>query len=555
MKRTISKNMFRLCAVFLLTSVVAMPPVHFSALAEELPPLVPNPQVNQSPANQPDALSGAEMQLLNQTFIDSPLEERLSRLETLIYGSTQSGTPAQRQERLLKILAKTEQSTPQNSAHNAQNTAVPSKTAGNHSGSRATALVEDYPALTLIERRVFARDFVGLDINNRLDRVERKVFNQNFPQLSLADRMDRLQKEVPVFGQAPASNNPILRQLPDNPDEFVSSSHDAYGQISELEQDIFRGKTFPDKLITQRLDALEAKLYGRPFSGESVDHRISRLLIDWQRRQNPNYQQPVPANQYFNPVIPQNRPLPPGRYSAYGFTQTPSTVTPESNFQYFGPAKPTRSLSPEILNMLPNDVRQNLAQQGISSGNGVTTQQYTNQILTSPGQVITQNQSQTQYLPYGGTMITTTESYGGQQTTILPNTVYTGTLSPTDPEVISTLNNLEIQLFGTASPPTTSISTRLSLLETKLTGQSLSGLGYTEQDRLSQLIRTAQAQQLGRSLGNGKLGKIGRSLGSVLMGVPLNPPQNGINTQSNSGALGILNNLRQIQTQNGVSAP
>ncbi len=552
MKRKISKILFSLCAAFLLSSVVAMPSVHhFSALAEELPPLVPNAPVNPVAAPQSDALSGAEMQLLNQSFSDSPLEERLSRLETLIYGSTQSGTPPQRQERLLKILAKTEQSKPQNPAHNAQNKA---------NGNRASAFVEDYPALTLIERKVFARDFVGLDINNRLDRVERKVFNQNFPQLSLADRMERLQKEVPVFGQAPASNNSVLRQLPDNPDEFVSSSHDAYGQISELEQDIFRGKTFPDKLITQRLDALEAKLYGRPFSGESVDHRISRLLIDWQRRQNPNSPQSSPANPYFNPIIPQNRPLPPGRYSAFGTTQTATPVAPESNFQYFGPAKPSRSLSPDILNMLPNDVRQNLAQQGIGANNGVSTQQYTNQILTSPGQVITQNQTQTQYLPYGGTMTVTTESYGngyygGQQTTTLPNTVYTGTLSPTDPEVISTLNNLEIQLFGAASPPTTSISTRLSLLETKLTGQSLSGLGYTEQDRLSQIIRTAQAQQLGRSLGNGKLGKIGRSLGSVLMGVPLTPPQNGINTQNNSGALGILNNLRQIQTQNGVLAP
>jgi hypothetical protein len=53
-------------------------------------------------------------------------------------------------------------------------------------------------------------------------------------------------------------------------------------------------------------------------------------------------------------------------------------------------------------------------------------------------------------------------------------------------------------------------------------GQNLAA--YPMNQRMQQLNRTYQLQNLGQSMGNNTLGRIGRAAGSLLLGVPLTQP-------------------------------
>jgi hypothetical protein len=132
----------------------------------------------------------------------------------------------------------------------------------------------------------------------------------------------------------------------------------------------------------------------------------------------------------------------------------------------------------------------------------------------TPG-VQTQNQTTTTVIqPNGSTAV---YSYTQPMTGIvngMPNPAYIG-----DPAVLQSLGNLETNVFGQVNM-IEPVYVRLGKLESAMLGQIYPN--FSEVDRLNNLQKAWQYQSLGKLLGKGKAGNIGRAAGSVLLGVPLN---------------------------------
>jgi hypothetical protein len=543
-----------------------------------------------------DVLSPYEQSLLLHNYVGEPLEQRVSRLESLLFGEPQVGDLSERQARLLQVLQATSSPSTVGSSKNEdplnpgftpfQQPVVPQRPAD----------ATDYPTVTAMERKVYGRDFIYDDITQRLERLERKIFGNSYSNLPMVDRVDKLAMRVPVTGAYSGGSSSAIQNLPSSSSQMVGSSSDVYLKLDALERVAFLESNYngSGKLITERLDALEKKAYGSTHSGESVDTRVKRLIG--------TYEYP------YNGASTQSRPAAASRPSF----QAPSS-SGRQNIQIGSgfSSNSTYHYSPELLEMLPNDVRAQVSTQ--SSGNGTTTYQSNAQGFTSsaPGTVIIEErtvypgfqtysnqplQYQNHYSsPYGAgsyssgyssglssggfssgsttyspvpnfnsgipsfsapqnlyappssittqpggiTSYTYTEPLSpfGQQSTYTTNPYTTNsynTVSPYgngfpsygnfyagDPAVLQALNNLELNVYGRINTQLP-VPNRLDQLEINILGQSY--VGYPDAERINNLQRAYQAQALGKKLGNGKLGKVGRGLGSLLYGVPMTPP-------------------------------
>jgi hypothetical protein len=510
------------------------------------------------PQKPADELSRYEQIIFNHAYMDEPLSKRLERLESNVFGEAQTGSEMERRERLLKIMGRAKGSVspsaqasegppvPESSDSEAMGVPEPAGSQEEQQPSRPPDAT-DYPKVTALEREVFSRDFIREPIENRLSRLEKKVFGQPYPQTALIDRVDKLLTRYPHLNTAAKSVDrerypgSAIRDLPDNSSQFTSSSRDVYTKVEAMERRLLDDKTFPNELLTQRLDRLEQRIYGKSYSGESIDFRLSRLVKNFEVADNGT--QPRPAF--------QSRPgyqAAPYRGTDSTSPSRPATPSPPQNIVIGSSIGQSSShqYSQEMMDMLPPDIRAQLG--GKISGQSSST------VIGAPSTVIIERQTPVysgfqqygagapiQYYNYYGQPGVQTQSqttttviqpdgssvvygYQGNNTLpgsvqTLPNPAYVG-----DPAFLQQLGNLELNLFGqvnTMEP----VYIRLGKLETALTGQIYPG--YDPTRRLANLQKTYQMQSIGRLLGNGKAGNIGRAAGSTILGIPMTQPPAG----------------------------
>lgn len=457
-------------------------------------------------AESQDALSLYEEALFSQAYEGQSQTDRLNRLEQAIFGSLQSGTPTQRQTNLLKVL----QSIPRDWKEPAE-AATTSSTGGTEdteeTGQSRPAQrpdATDYPTVTALERQVFSRDFTRDDVSVRLNRLEKKVFGQPHTQMGLSERVDALLAKYPdarlsrLTGESASASPSVLQGLPSDSSQFAGSNLDVYTKVETLEKALLNGKSAKNELLTQRLDRLEQRTFGRSYMGESIDTRVNRLTSQFKT-----------SNQV------------PRKYQPSLSSQPPQVIyqeAPRQNVQIgAGLSQSSRMhFSQDLLDMLPDDVRAQVQSGTIVSAPstviieksttqtpgfqpyGAAPMQYYN-YYGSPGSVQTQTQTTTVIQPNGSTVV---YGYPGSHPNGLPNPAYIG-----DPVFLQQLNSVEANVFGqvNANLP---IQARLNALETTVIGRNQANL--PEQERLNAIFRTWKIKQISRMLngGNGKTGPI-----------------------------------------------
>lgn len=151
-------------------------------------PALPPNTARMDPLN----LNLLEQKLFQRVYGQDPIQKRLQRLELLLYGATQEGSPLERVERLRETMLRRDQA------------AKPEK------DRPAAGHANQIAQLQALESKILKKTYNGESLDKRLARLEAKVFGQPSPSMVPADRLQRLAKivGVPDAAQISELNSP-----------------------------------------------------------------------------------------------------------------------------------------------------------------------------------------------------------------------------------------------------------------------------------------------------------------------------------------------------------
>lgn len=127
-------------------------------------------------------LTRFEQQFFARGYPQDSLEQRLNRLEAVVYGKSQSGLISTRTSRLLQALEKQY---------------APIKLPPAKHVSPVSDSTDYYPTVTAIEQAVFKQTFIRQPITERLSRLETQTFHMSYSRNANSDRVDRLAEHYP----------------------------------------------------------------------------------------------------------------------------------------------------------------------------------------------------------------------------------------------------------------------------------------------------------------------------------------------------------------------
>lgn len=451
-------------------------------------------------AEEPDAirLSALELKLFSDDYSSETVNGRLERLEKSVFGQMKPGIPSVRLSALEKIISKYQAPAAKTTPSDDNNPPVTIPQSQTSAESSSLPDATDYPTVVSLERTIFARDFVRDPLQRRLERLENKVYGRSYPQLPMSDRVDNLLMRYPQANlgkpvtrsyDAPAN---LPKQVPmplgNQPTTYppytqAPFTSDVYTKLSALESRLLGPSARHDgKLLTERLDILERKVYGFSQSG-SIQDRVDHLVQSMQpgqsaQRNTASYQANTPSGSSL-----RNKNI-----------QFGVGVSSQSQYQY----------SPELMNMLPNDIRQRVQSgNAVQGSNGSVTMTET---TTTPSGFYTLPNGAQVYQPpmqyqqtYQMTPTIISPSQGGQTTPYQPEVLIPQTSSVRAiPEAYPRLDTLEMKVFNHINQ-TDAPEMRLWKLESYLTrGKSFSG--YSINDRIENAWKIYQYQYLGNIL-------------------------------------------------------
>ncbi len=290
-------------------------------------------------------LSALEFRFFAHSFPNETTEQRLDRIERLVFGARRKGSPELRVSRLLldvpdltipssdskvaqapatatqlqpetPVMAPTQSSpeykyTPyqapdptQNNQQNSQASSpetsqlppgypAPAPDISNQSDSSEFSQNNvDYPTVDALEDQILgssAASSRSLPLAQRLSNLETKAFGQSYPSLSLSSRVDQLKQYVAK--QNPQQNEEYLS----SPYPAVQTDNDSLvAEISAMENEVF-GKTYSRDTLISRVNRLnEAVFKGQPaqtFTPLSI--QVSKLATALQPKFTANTQVPA----------------------------------------------------------------------------------------------------------------------------------------------------------------------------------------------------------------------------------------------------------------------
>ena len=297
-----------------------------------------------------DDLTAMEQAFFHRDYSFDLPENRLSRLETFMLGKPQEGLYNDRFAKLTLVATQNKvnlQSIPldpdedyePNTASLPNNPTLPespytfstdARSQNNVSISQLPDATE-YPIVTEMERKLFHQAYDTEPINNRLARLEQSIFRQTAPpEVPLAQRVDKLASKIipadpSVIQQqleAQYASRSALRNFPQNSNQMAASDMAIYGLLNGIEIQVM-GRPFGGEPLVQRLSRLETRIFGRIQAG-TIDSRFDKIAS--------NYQSALQRNWTPQPQVPG---LPPN-----------FRVSPPVTAQQFMPAMPQQQLPP-----------------------------------------------------------------------------------------------------------------------------------------------------------------------------------------------------------------
>jgi len=160
-----------------------------------------------------------EKRFFSRTYEMDPLDKRLQRLELMLFGSTQSGSLAERIERIEQTAADRGQPT-----------------------MGGKSVMKQNNDIALLEKKMLKKSFADESAPQRLSRLESKVFGQPTNGMSTADRIERLKKiagvttapEITQFSERTDGDSSMMMPFGFNYSSPFGSSRPEIPQIDDM---------------------------------------------------------------------------------------------------------------------------------------------------------------------------------------------------------------------------------------------------------------------------------------------------------------------------------
>lgn len=216
-------------------------------------------------AGQQD-LNSLETRFFEHTYPQDTTEDRLTRLEKMVFGEARTGDDQTRLQQLVNAVpapspgddsqnqAQSQggsgQSGSQSGSSNSQDSTNTTQTSQSDDGSD-TSSGTDYPRVTELETVLLGKTYQGEPIKHRLDQLELKIFGKSHAGEDLADRVDRIAQYAD-------------KKFRGGPGAAAQQSEPVNGSIEQkvawLETQI-EGQAFPQKPMIERLRPLEQAMF------------------------------------------------------------------------------------------------------------------------------------------------------------------------------------------------------------------------------------------------------------------------------------------------------
>ena len=219
--------------------------------------------------------------------------KRLQRIEKVLYGSEQKGTPESRLKKISQDTGTTFEPNKKTAKKDSKNEQVNVPLPSNQQQQTkpenyiAEDSTVDYPIVDKMEEKVFNKKYTGENIYKRLDRLETKVFNSTSKEVlntrveNLADALlydeKTAQKNSSGYMPYPAQNQQDFPSKYGNNPSGTYSDDNLSIQLSALEKNTFH-KVYGTESIGQRLNRLEKDMLGKTFPQDNPQTRLERIM-------------------------------------------------------------------------------------------------------------------------------------------------------------------------------------------------------------------------------------------------------------------------------------
>lgn len=205
-------------------------------------------------------LNGLENRFFEHTYPQDTTEDRLTRLEKMVFGEARTGDDQTRLQQLISAVpaqqtsdspSSSQNSSPTGQADGSQANAGGSQSGGQSKDDSDTSSGTDYPRVTELEKVLLGKTYQGEPIKHRLDQLELKSFGKTHSNEDLADRVDRIAQyaDKKVNG---SQNAAFYQSEPKN--------GSLEQKVAWLETQI-EGQSFPQKPMIERLRPLEQAMF------------------------------------------------------------------------------------------------------------------------------------------------------------------------------------------------------------------------------------------------------------------------------------------------------
>lgn len=165
-------------------------------------------------------LGKLEEKFFQHAYSKDETQDRLERLEKLVFGAPRTGALSERLNALVEAVPINQTSSAPSEAQkttagSASSQGSERKTSADSGLDRAQNMAppavdkSEYPAVTAMERKAWGKDYVGDAIDKRLARLETKYFGRPSTSTDLSERVDRLKQSsgVDIARMAPANSD------------------------------------------------------------------------------------------------------------------------------------------------------------------------------------------------------------------------------------------------------------------------------------------------------------------------------------------------------------